>query len=159
MNVLAGEECSNEQSFEAKFKSTMYTEGKVDERDWSATKGHFLSGRAWCKEQDFDPGLGLADEGWGFAGEASVVVACSTNAHTPYARSSYTIHHTLVHHTPHTTHSYTILDHTGVMADAEGGMASINSTHRVVASSILDWERRHLEVVSRKHRLQTVFIR
>jgi hypothetical protein len=56
----------NEQSFETKFKSKMYTDGKVDDREWSSTKGSFMSGRAWCKEQYFDPRQGFADEGWGF---------------------------------------------------------------------------------------------
>jgi hypothetical protein len=56
----------NGQSFETKFKSKMYTEGKVDDREWSSSKGSFMSGRAWCKEQCFDPRQGLADEGWGF---------------------------------------------------------------------------------------------
>jgi hypothetical protein len=54
------------QSFEAKFKSKMYTQGKVDDREWSSSKGSFMSGKAWCKEQCFDPSLGFADEGWGF---------------------------------------------------------------------------------------------
>jgi hypothetical protein len=91
------EKWTNKQSFETKFKSKMYTEGKVDDREWSSTKGSFMSGRAWCKEQCFDPSLGFADEGWGFE---------------------------------------------------EGEEAS----------GILDWERRHLASVSKKHRLQTVFI-
>jgi hypothetical protein len=56
-----------------------------------------MSGRAWCKEQCFDPSQGFADEGWGFE---------------------------------------------------EGEEAS----------GILDWERRHLASVSKKHGLQTVFI-
>jgi hypothetical protein len=85
------------QSFETKFKSKMYTEGKVDDRDWSSTKGSFMSGRAWCREQCFDPSFGFADEGWGFE---------------------------------------------------EGEEAS----------GIMDWERRHLASVSKKHGLQTVFI-
>jgi hypothetical protein len=87
----------NKLSFETKFKSKMYTEGKVDDREWSSSKGSFMSGRAWCKEQCFDPSRGFADEGWGFEeGE-----------------------------------------------EAEG---------------IMDWERRHLASVSKKHGLQTVFI-
>jgi hypothetical protein len=91
------QEWTNKQSFETKFKSKMYTEGKEDDREWSSTKGSFMSGRAWCKEQCFDPSWGFADEGWGFE---------------------------------------------------EGEEAS----------GILDWERRHLAVVSRKHGLQTVFV-
>jgi hypothetical protein len=87
---------TNRQSFETKFKSKMYTEGKID-HECSSTKGSFMSGRAWCKEHCFDTRLGFADEGWGFAkGEK--------------------------------------------------------------ASGILDWERRHLASVSKKHGLQTVFI-
>jgi hypothetical protein len=96
--VLIFEDWINEQSFETKFKSKMYTEGKVDDREWSSTKGSFLSGRAWCKEQCFNPSWGFADEGWGFE---------------------------------------------------EGEEASIG---------ILDWERRHLASVSKKHGLQTVFV-
>jgi hypothetical protein len=88
----------NKQSFETKFKSKMYTEGKLDDREWSSTKGSFISGRAWCREQCFDPSQGFADRGWGFE---------------------------------------------------EGEEAS----------GILDWERRHLSSVSKKHGLQTVFIR
>jgi hypothetical protein len=88
---------TNKQSFETKFKSKMYTEGKVDDREWSSSKGSFMSGRVWCKEQCFDPSLGLADEGWGF----------------------------------------------------EEGEEALG---------ILDWERRHLASVSKKHGLQTVFI-
>jgi hypothetical protein len=87
----------NTQSFETKFKSKVYTEGKVDDREWSSTKGSFMSGRAWCKEQCFDPSRGFADEGWGFE---------------------------------------------------EGEEAS----------GILDWERRHLASVSKKHGLQTAFV-
>jgi hypothetical protein len=87
----------NKQSFETKFKSKMYTDGKVDDREWSSTKGSFMSGRAWRKEQCFDPSLGLADKGWGFE---------------------------------------------------EGEEAS----------GILDWERRHLASVSKKHGLHTVFV-
>jgi hypothetical protein len=75
----------------------MYTEGKVDDREWSSNKGSFMSGRAWCKVQNFDPSLGLADEGWGFVKDEK-------------------------------------------------------------ASGILDWERRHLASVSKKHGLQTVFV-
>jgi hypothetical protein len=56
----------NKQSFETKFKSRMYTDGKVDDREWSSSKGSFMSGRAWCKEQCFDPSQGFADTGWGF---------------------------------------------------------------------------------------------
>jgi hypothetical protein len=91
------EEWVNMQSFETKFKSKMYTEGKVDDRELSSTKGSFMSGRAWCKEQDFDPSRGFADEGWGL----------------------------------------------------EEGEEALG---------ILDWERRHLASVSKKHGLQTVFI-
>jgi hypothetical protein len=90
-------ELLNKQSFETKFKSKMYTEGKVDDRDWSSTKGSFISGRAWCKDQCFDPTRGFADEGWGFEESEQ-------------------------------------------------------------ASGIMDWERRHLASVSKKHGLQTVFI-
>jgi hypothetical protein len=90
----------NKLSFETKFMSKMYTEGKVDDREWSSTKGSFMSGRAWCKEQCFNPSWGFADEGWGWGfGEGEE------------------------------------------------------------ASGIMDWERRHLASVSKKHRLQTVFIR
>jgi hypothetical protein len=91
------EEWINKLSFETKFKSKMYTEGKVDDREWSSSKGSFMSGRAWCREQCFDPSRGFADEGWGFE---------------------------------------------------EGEEAS----------GIMDWERRHLASVSKKHGLQTVFI-
>jgi hypothetical protein len=56
----------NRLSFETKFKSKMYTEGKIDDRDWSSTRGSFMSGRAWCKEQCFDPSRGFADEDLGF---------------------------------------------------------------------------------------------
>jgi hypothetical protein len=90
-------ELINKQSFETKFKSKMYTEGKIDDREWSSSKGSFMSGRAWCKEQCFDPTLGFADKGWGFD---------------------------------------------------EGEKAS----------GILDWERRHLASVSKKHGLLAVFI-
>jgi hypothetical protein len=85
------------QSFETKYKSRMYNEGKLDDREWSSSKGNFISGRAWCMEQCFDPSRGFVDEDWGFK---------------------------------------------------EGE----------VASGILDWERRHLASVSKKHALETVFI-
>jgi hypothetical protein len=45
------EETVEERSFETKFKSKMYTDGKVDDREWSAKKGSFLSGSGWCKAQ------------------------------------------------------------------------------------------------------------
>jgi hypothetical protein len=108
----------NDQSFEAKFKSTKYTEGeeiwgksamafcKALEKKGSQGQARVealilgsgrVSGRALCKHQCFDPSLGFADEGWGF----------------------------------------------------EEGEEALG---------ILDWERRHLASVSKKHGLQTVFI-
>jgi hypothetical protein len=79
----------NKQSFETKFKSKMYTEGKVDDREWSSTKGSFMSGRAWCKAQCFDPSLGLADEGWGFEeGEEGTSILDWERRHLAWCRRS-----------------------------------------------------------------------